>query len=59
MDSTVKPAGTLSLLGKCTSGVNPGYAPLVNVVKEHVYDIEYVKNFDVTRPYNKCYLISL
>lgn len=58
---TVKPSGTLSLIGGVTSGVHPGYAryyirririasesPLVEVAKKHGYHCEYVRNFDQT-----------
>jgi hypothetical protein len=58
---TVKPSGTLSLLGGCTSGVHPGFSqyyrrririasesPLLNIAKKHGYPVEYVKNFDGT-----------
>ena len=58
---TIKPSGTLSLLGGCTSGVHPGFSqyykrririasesPLLNIAKKHGYPVEYVKNFDGT-----------
>lgn len=58
---TVKPSGTLSLIGGVTSGVHPGYAryyirrirvasesPLIEIAKKHGYHCEYVKNFDQT-----------
>jgi ribonucleoside-triphosphate reductase (thioredoxin) len=57
--ATVKPAGTLSLLGGVTSGVHPGFAryykrririasesPLIKLAKDHGYHVEYVKHFD-------------
>jgi hypothetical protein len=56
---TVKPSGTLSLLGNTTPGVNPGYsqyfirrvrlsaeAPLVALAKNHGYHCEYQRNFN-------------
>lgn len=59
--TTVKPSGTLSLLGHCTAGVHPAYAQymirririsseskLVDLVKKHGYPVEYVRNFDRT-----------
>jgi len=59
--TTVKPSGTLSLLGGCTSGVHPGYSqyyirrvrissesPLIKLAKNHGYYTEYVKRFDGT-----------
>lgn len=52
---------TLSLLAGCTSGVHPGFAryykrririasesPLLKIVREYGYPIEYVQNFDGT-----------
>lgn len=57
--STIKPAGTLSLLPGVTSGIHPAYArylirririssnhPLVNTCREHGYPVEFQKNFD-------------
>jgi ribonucleotide reductase alpha subunit len=57
--TTVKPSGSLSLLGNCTSGVHPGFSqyyirririssdsPLISLAKSHGYPVEYVKNFD-------------
>ena len=62
--TTVKPSGTLSILGHCTAGVHPGFSryyirririasesKLINVAKEHGYHIEYVLNFDGTPDY--------
>jgi ribonucleoside-diphosphate reductase alpha chain len=56
---TVKPSGSLSLLGGCTSGIHPGFSqyykrririasesPLLPIAKKHGYHVEYVKNFD-------------
>lgn len=56
-----KPSGTLSLLPGTTSGAHPAYArflirrirlasdsPLVELIKEHGYNVEYVKHFDGT-----------
>jgi ribonucleoside-triphosphate reductase len=57
--TTVKPSGTLSLLPGVTPGCHPAYAqylirririaansPLVDVVREHGYPVEYQQNFD-------------
>lgn len=57
--TTCKPSGTLSLLPGVTPGVHPAFAqymirrvriasnsPLVEVVKEHGYPVEFVRNFD-------------
>ncbi len=57
--TTVKPSGTLSLLPGVTPGCHPGYSqymirrvriaanhPLVDVCRQHGYDIEYQRNFD-------------
>lgn len=57
--TTIKPSGTLSLLPGTTSGCHPAYAhylirrirlasdsPLVEVIREHGYNVEYVKQFD-------------
>ena len=57
--TTIKPSGTLSLLSGVTPGAHPGYAqhfirririaansPLIEVVKQHGYKTEFVKNFD-------------
>lgn len=62
--TTVKPSGTLSLLPGVFPGVHPGYAeymirritidsdhPLVDVCRDHGYDIEYKKNLDGTEDY--------
>jgi hypothetical protein len=62
--STVKPSGTLSILGHCTSGVHPGFSQyyirririaseskLINVAKDHGYHVENVLNFDGTPDY--------
>jgi hypothetical protein len=62
--TTVKPSGTLSLLGHCTSGIHPGYSryyirrirvssdsKLIQLAKEHGYPVEYVQNFDGTLDY--------
>ncbi|WZE63572.1 ribonucleotide reductase [Maribacter phage Panino] len=60
--TTVKPSGTLSLLGGVTSGVHPATAgqyfirririssdsALIEVIKSHGYHTEYQKNFDGT-----------
>jgi len=63
--STVKPGGTLSLLGGCTAGIHPGYSryyirrirvssesKLIQLAKDHNYHVEYVQNFDGTLDYN-------
>lgn len=57
--TTVKPSGTLSLLAGTTSGIHPGYSqyylrririasnsPLIEIIKNHGYNIEYQRNFD-------------
>lgn len=57
--TTVKPSGTLSLLGGATPGVHPAYSqyyirriristndPLVKICKDAGYHTEFVKNFD-------------
>ena len=62
--TTCKPSGTLSILGKCTSGIHPGFAQyyirrirvaseskLINLAKEHGYYVEYVQNFDGSNDY--------
>jgi ribonucleotide reductase, class II len=62
---TVKPSGTLSLLGGCTSGVHPGFSQyyrrririasesqLLAIAKKNGYPVEYVKNFDGTLDYS-------
>ena len=59
--TTVKPSGTLSLLPGVTPGVHPGYAhymirririasnsPLIDVCRNHGYNVEYLRNFDGT-----------
>ena len=59
--TTIKPSGTLSILGHCTPGCHPAYAStywrrirvsseskLINLAKDHGYHVEYVKNFDGT-----------
>lgn len=59
--TTIKPSGTLSLLPGVTPGCHPGYArhmirrirvasdhPLVAVIKDHGYHVEYQRNFDGT-----------
>jgi ribonucleotide reductase alpha subunit len=63
--TTVKPAGTLSLLGNCTPGVHPGYAryyirrirvaaesALVALARRHNYPVEYVVRFDGTNDHS-------
>ena len=63
--STVKPSGTLSLLGGCTAGIHPGYSryyirrirvssesKLIQLAKDHGYHVEYVQNFDGSLDYN-------
>jgi ribonucleoside-triphosphate reductase len=63
--TTVKPSGTLSLLPGVTPGCHPAYAqymirririaansPLVQVVKDHGYHVEYVQNFDGTESHD-------
>jgi ribonucleotide reductase alpha subunit len=62
--TTCKPSGTLSILGRCTSGIHPGFAQyyirrirvaaeskLINLAKEHGYHVEYVQNFDGSNDY--------
>lgn len=57
--TTCKPSGTLSLLPGVTPGIHPAYArylirririsanhPLVEVCRQHGYDVEYQRNFD-------------
>jgi hypothetical protein len=57
--TTIKPSGTLSLLGGATPGVHPAYSEyyirrvrvasgdkLVDVCRKNGYNVEYVKNFD-------------
>jgi adenosylcobalamin-dependent ribonucleoside-triphosphate reductase len=63
--TTVKPSGTLSLLAGTTPGAHPGYSryhirrirmasssPLVQVCRQHGYDVEFQKNFDGTNDNN-------
>ena len=64
--TTVKPSGTLSLLGGTTAGVHAATAgqffirritissdsPLIDVIKSHGYHVEYKKNFDGTNDYS-------
>jgi ribonucleoside-triphosphate reductase (thioredoxin) len=57
--TTVKPSGSLSILGNCTPGIHPGFSrfykrrvriasgsPLIPLAKSHGYHVEYVRNFD-------------
>lgn len=57
--ATIKPSGTLSLLPGVTPGCHPAFAqymirrirlasnsPLVEVIREHGYPVEYVRHFD-------------
>jgi ribonucleotide reductase alpha subunit len=57
--TTVKPSGSLSILGNCTPGIHPGFSkyykrrvriasesPLIALAKSHGYHVEYVQNFD-------------
>lgn len=57
--TTVKPSGTLSLLGGVTPGAHPGYShyhirrirmasniPLVDICRKAGYDVEFQRNFD-------------
>ena len=59
--STIKPSGTLSLLGGATPGVHPAYSQyyirrvrmgssdkLIKICREAGYKVEYAKNFDGT-----------
>jgi len=59
--TTIKPSGTLSLLGGCTPGIHPALYryfirririastnPLVELCRQHGYHVEYQKNFDGT-----------
>lgn len=63
--STVKPSGTLSLLGGCTAGIHPGYSryyirrirvssesKLIQLAKNYGYPVEYVQNFDGSLDYS-------
>jgi ribonucleoside-triphosphate reductase len=63
--TTVKPSGTLSLLAGVTSGAHPGYSqyyirrirmasdsPIVKVVKDHGYHVEFQRNFDGTEDHS-------
>lgn len=63
--TTCKPSGTLSLLPGVTPGCHPGYAqymirrismssnhPLVDVCRQHGYDVEYRLNFDGSQDYS-------
>lgn len=69
--TTVKPSGTLSLLPGVPPGAHPGYAefmirritvdsdhPLINVCREHGYDVEYKLNIDGTTDYGSM-IVSL
>ena len=59
--TTVKPSGSLSILGNCTPGIHPGFAryykrririasesPLIALAKAHGYPVEFAQNFDGT-----------
>lgn len=63
--TTVKPSGSLSILGNCTPGIHPGFSkyykrrvriasgsPLISLAKSHGYNVEYVQNFDGSLDYN-------
>lgn len=63
--TTVKPSGTLSLLPGVTPGAHPGYAkfmirritvdsehPLVQVCKDHGYNVEYRLNIDGSQDFS-------
>lgn len=63
--TTVKPSGTLSLLAGVTPGAHPGYSTyfirrirvasdssIVDVCKNHGYDVEYQRNFDGTEDHS-------
>jgi len=66
--TTVKPSGTLSLLGGVTAGVNPATAgryyirririssksPLIEVCRSHGYHVEFQENFDGTLDKSTC-----
>ena len=62
--TTVKPSGSLSILGHCTSGCHPGFSQyyirrirvaseskLIKIAKDHGYHVEYIQNFDGTTDY--------
>lgn len=62
--TTVKPSGTLSLLGHVSPGIHPAYShylirrirvssesKLIKLAKEHGYHVEFVQNFDGSLDY--------